>query len=115
MGDEHQAWHKPKLEISLMTEYNIQDKILLKAELFTRGKMYARIFEEQTSGLITSNVETSTEIKGMADLNLGIEYRYTKVLSGFLNFNNILGQRYYKWYNYPSYRFNMMLGVTYSF
>jgi len=88
---------------------------LVKAELFTRNKMYARTFEEQTNGWVTTDVQTVSEIKGMADLNLGLEYRYTKVLSGFLNFNNLLGQRYYKWYNYPSYKFNMMLGVTYSF
>jgi len=108
-------WHKPAFEFALLADYNIQNKIFIKAELFTRGKIYARTFEEQTSGWITTEVETVTEIKGMADLNLGFEYRYTKVLSGFLNFNNILGQRYYKWYNYPSYKFNMMLGVTYSF
>jgi outer membrane receptor protein involved in Fe transport len=55
------------------------------------------------------------EIDPMVDLNLGVEYRYSKVLSGFITLNNILGQRYYHWYNYPSYRFNMMLGITYSF
>jgi hypothetical protein len=115
LDTEQKAWHKPALEISLLADYNIQDKILVRAELFTRGKMFAKTYEQQTSGWVTTNVETISEIKGMADINLGIEYRYTKILSGFVNFNNILGQRYYNWYNYPSYRFNMMLGITYSF
>jgi len=115
MGDEEEAWHRPKLEISLLTDYNIQDKILVKAELLTRSKMYARVYQQQIENSVTAMVESVAEIDAMIDLNLGLEYRYTKVLSGFVNFNNILGQRYYHWYNYPSYRFNMMLGVTYSF
>ncbi len=108
-----QPWLKPKLEVSLMMDYNMQDKFLIKAELFTFSKMYARTFKDETdpSGI----TEVAEEIKGAFDLNLGVEYRYSKVLSGFINLNNILNQRYYKFYNYPSYRFNLMLGITYSF
>ena len=111
-----QPWHKPKFEASLMMDYNMQDKFLFKAELFTFSKMYAPVYQysEVNTGL---NVVTQVaeEIKGATDLNLGVEYRYSKVLSGFLNLNNILNQRYYKFYNYPTYRFNLMLGITYSF
>lgn len=112
LDNEDKAWHKPALEISLSADYNMQDKILLKAELITRSKMYAKGYELNASNEI---VVKAIEIDPMVDLNLGIEYRYSKVLSGFITFNNILGQRYYHWYNYPSYRFNMMLGITYSF
>ena len=108
-----QAWHKPGLEVSLGVNYNMQDKIFARAELFTRGKMYAKTYEYD---VMTGDMEMKAEeLKAMVDLNLGLEYRYSGVLSGFLNLNNILGQRYYHWYNYPSYRFNLLLGVTYSF
>ena len=111
-----QPWHKPKLEVSLMMDYNMQDKFLLKAELFTFSKMYAPAYQHSTdnNGLKVVT-QVAEEIKGAVDLNLGVEYRYSKVLSGFINLNNILNQRYYKYYNYPSYRFNLMLGITYSF
>jgi len=112
MGDEEKPWHKPMLEIALSADYTLQDKILLKAEVFTFSKMYARTFETNALNEIT---EVPVEIDGWVDINLGVEYRYSKLLSGFINFNNILGQRYFRWYNYPSYRFNMMLGVSYSF
>ena len=115
LDNEEKPWHKPTLEIALMADYNMQDKIIIRGEIFTRSKMYARTFEEVNNGTITTISEVPVEMDGMFDVNLGVEYRYTKLLSGFINFNNILGQRYYKWYNYPSYRFNMMLGVTYSF
>jgi len=76
-------------------------------------------FEEilvKSEGIIRGNTNDSAEkLDAMIDLNLGLEYHYSNVLSGFLNLNNLLGQRYYHWYNYPAYRFNLMIGVTYSF
>lgn len=113
LDNENEAWHKPGLEISLGAHYNMQEKIYVKAELLTRNKMYAKLYEsDPLTGDLTVKAE---KLDAMIDLNLGFEYRYSKVLSGFLNLNNILGQRYFYWYNYPSYRFNLMLGVTYSF
>ncbi|MCD4695058.1 MAG: hypothetical protein K8S16_02360, partial [Bacteroidales bacterium] len=113
LDNEDEAWHKPKLELSLHADYSMQDKILIKADLFSRSKMYAKLFSvNETTG---ETEVVAEELAAMIDLNLGFEYRYSKVLSGFLNLNNILGQRYEHWYNYPSYRFNFLLGVSYSF
>ena len=47
------------------------------------------------------------------DINLGAEYRYSKMLSFFVNFNNIANTRYYRWEKYPSQRFNLMAGLTF--
>ncbi|MBC8486271.1 MAG: TonB-dependent receptor [Bacteroidetes bacterium] len=115
LDNEEKPWHKPALEISLSAEYNLQDKIIIKGEIFTFSKVYARTFEKVEDPPIAVIKEIPVEINGMVDVNLGVEYRYSKLLSGFINFNNILNQRYFRWYNYPSYRFNVMLGVTYSF
>jgi hypothetical protein len=115
LDNENKPWHKPTLEINLSADYNMQDKIWIKAEVFTCSKTYARTFEKTVSVPVTTISEVPVELKGFADINLGVEYRYTKLLSAFINFNNILGQRNFRWYNYPSYRFNVMLGVTYSF
>jgi len=112
MDNEAKPWHKPALEISLSAEYTMQEKIILKFELVSRSKMYAKGYTLNSSG---DYIVNELEIDPMLDLNLGAEYRYSNVLSGFISFNNILGQQYFKWYNYPSYRFNMMLGITYSF
>jgi len=48
------------------------------------------------------------------DINLGLEYRYTKLLSFWTKFSNMTSQPYYMWNNYPSYRFRFMLGFTYA-
>ena len=52
-------------------------------------------------------------MKGIVDINLGAEYRYSKMLSFFVNFNNIANTRYYRWEKYPSQRFNLMAGLTF--
>ncbi|MCB0807230.1 MAG: hypothetical protein KDC05_15640, partial [Bacteroidales bacterium] len=112
LDNEDEAWHKPALELSLIADYTMQEKIGLRAELISRSKMFAKTYGYDDAGEIKV---IAVELKPMLDMNLGIEYRYSETLSGFLNLNNIFGQRYSHWYNYPSYRFNMMLGIAYSF
>jgi len=102
------ADHTPVLTFGIDAMYQIQNKIVVRANVAARSKQYARVPGD--SGEVTFN-----NIKGFADLSLGIEYRYTKVLSGFINFNNITNTRYFLFNNYPSYRFNLMGGVAYSF
>ncbi|HQV00861.1 MAG TPA: hypothetical protein PLO59_06845, partial [Bacteroidia bacterium] len=55
------------------------------------------------------------KIKPWADVNLSASYRYSKVLSFYVNLNNVAFVRYQQWYNYPAYRFNAMAGITYAF
>lgn len=102
------ADHTPVLTFGIDAMYQIQNKIVVRANVAARSKQYARV--PGNSGEVTFN-----SIKGFADLSLGFEYRYTKVLSGFINFNNITNTRYFLFNNYPSYRFNLMGGVAYSF
>jgi hypothetical protein len=101
------AWHKPVFEISLLTNYNIQDKIVIQANAFLINGIVARDVE---SGKIVSK-----SLNSIFDFNLGLEYRYTKNLGAFLNINNIASTRNYQYYRYPSQRFNFMLGISYSF
>lgn len=104
---EAEAWHKPTLELNFSTRYNIKNKIIARADIFAFNKMYAKNFE--------NNVMIIEEIKGAIDFNLGLEYRYSKILSGFLNLNNLSALRYQNWYNYPNHRFSLMAGISYSF
>ena len=101
------AWHKPQSEVSLSARYNLRDKVVVKAEIFGYGKSYAYTYN--TTEIIPK------KLNSYADLNLGIEYRYSKILSGFVNFNNLGFTRYYQWNNYPSERFNILGGIMYSF
>ena len=104
---EAEAWHKPNFDASLTVRYNISNKIVCRAEVYTFTKMYAKTF--------VNSVIKSEEISGMIDVNLGVEYRYSKILSGFINMNNLGAMRYQNWYNYPNQRFSLMAGVSYVF
>jgi hypothetical protein len=118
MENEVKAWHKPSLMLSFSGKYNLQDKIWITADVFTINKQYAKISEFTGLAPVSNELlitESTRELKGIADVNLGVEYLYNKRLSAFVKFNNIAAYRYYRWNNYPTQRFNLMAGVTYSF
>lgn len=118
MENEARAWHRPSLEVSINGKYNLQNKIWITADVFGISKQYAKIssLEGLTPIFYQPVISTSErELKGIADINLGVEYLYNKRLSAFVKFNNIAAYRYYRWNNYPNQRFNLMAGLTYSF
>jgi outer membrane receptor protein involved in Fe transport len=112
MKTEKKAWYTPQLEITLSANYNLQDKIVAKVALFYMDKQFAKVLiDDELNG---DRVEMK-ELKGVVDANIGLEYRYTKKLSFFLNVNNIGNFRYYRYNNYPSQRIQFMAGLSYSF
>lgn len=114
MKTELRAWYKPQVELTLSANYNLRDKIVVKADLFYIDNQFAKTFETDPSSL-NGKIVGSKELKGIFDANIGLEYRYTKKLGFFLNFNNIANYRYYRWSNYPTQRFSLMGGLSYSF
>lgn len=110
LDHEVHAWHKPNYDLAIAAHYNMRNKILLNFDILGVGKRYAKEYS------LTKPYKdfTSIVLKGAVDLNLGLEYRYTKVLSMWLKLNNFTATRYYAWNYYPSQRFNMMLGITYA-
>lgn len=105
MENELKAWNKPELQISLSGQYNIQNKIIAKADIFVYGNRYSKLY----------NPERAYKLNPFVDANLSLEYRYSKILGAFLNFNNLGAVKYYQWYNYPVQRFNVLAGISYSF
>ncbi|MFA6924502.1 MAG: hypothetical protein WC223_09650 [Bacteroidales bacterium] len=105
MEHELKAWHKPLYDFTLSTNYNLRDKIITKLDLIALGSHYVKTSDP---------LNRAKEEKGIFEINLGFEYRYTKIISIFLNFNNITAARYYKWNGYPSQRFNFLCGITYA-
>lgn len=105
--NELYAWHKPSFVMKLVANYNLGDKISVNANIVYSGASKAPLYENH---LIKSQV-----VDAWFDGSLGIEYRYHKRLGVFLNFNNIAAANYNKWYNYPTYGFNIMGGLSYIF
>ena len=103
------AYQKPDFDFTLSGIYNIQSKILLKADVFVMGNQWA-YSQISDNGTIVPKYKL---INGWADVNLEADYRYTKLMSFFVRFNNIANQGYYRWSNYATQRFNFMLGFTF--
>lgn len=106
MSTEGYAWHKPALISGIDVRYNLEDKIIAYAGLNYLADIKVKTFE--------NGAEITDNLKNILDINLGVEYRYSKLLSGFLRINNLAASKYYRWQHYPAQRFNMMAGITYS-
>lgn len=107
MRNEAKAWNKPYFDIFTNFKYNIASKILITADLYVYSDRWAKRY--------TATTMAPLKLGAYVDGNLGIEYRYSKILGAFLNVNNIGSSRYQKWANYPSYGINVLGGVSYSF
>ncbi len=103
-------WHKPNFDLTFSAHYNLKSKIILKADIFVIGKQWAQ--QQVTENNVP--VLQAVQLKGITDINLGAEYRYTKMLSFFATFNNIGNFRYYRWDKYPTQRFNFMVGLSFT-
>lgn len=103
------AYHKPDFDLTFSGIYNLQSKIILRGDIVIMGKQWA--LTQVTDSLNTTLAPK--RLNGWVDANLEAEYRYSKMLSFFVKLNNIANQRYYRWGNYPSQRFNAMIGLSF--
>ena len=55
------------------------------------------------------------ELEGGVDLNIGIDYRYSKMISVYLNLNNLLNYKRENYLFYPGFGFQAMLGASFRF
>jgi len=97
-------YHMPRFNARFNTQYTIADKILLKLDLIGMDGVWAQM----TNG-------TDQKLKGTIDLSLGATYIFSKRFSFFVNLNNLASIKYQRYYLYPSYGFNGMLGATLHF
>lgn len=105
LSKEQYAWYKPAFVTTVSTTYNIGNKIYLKADVFASSSRYSKTYQPNAA----------RKLDGFVDASLGLDYRYSRIFSLFFNFNNIAAVRYYRWDNYPSQRFNLLAGLSYSF
>ncbi len=99
--------YTPTIKLGLNGEYTIAEKITAKLDMFYNGESYGIEYP--------SGTPQYGKLKSFFDVNLGIDYRYTKLISVFVQLNNLGFAQDFKYYRYPSYRFTGMAGVTLSF
>lgn len=104
MDDVKEPWHLPRFKIDFNTQYTIKQKVFLTFNLFVRDGVMA---------LLPGNV--TKELKPTADINLGATYKFSEHFSFFCNLNNLAAIKYEKYYLYPTYGFNGMIGATFHY
>jgi hypothetical protein len=103
MNAKRQPVFMPSFTAGLEGFYNIAEKIYAKTMITYTGTRKALAID----GYQTLNAFT--------DISLGVDYRYSKILSFWFQANNLTAGRYMLWYNYPSYRLNVMAGASLAF
>ncbi|MBS1608058.1 MAG: TonB-dependent receptor [Bacteroidetes bacterium] len=58
---------------------------------------------------------SSDHLSSVFDMNAGLEFRITKNLNLWTQFNNLFNKEYQRWNQYPVYGFNFVAGVVFSF
>jgi hypothetical protein len=109
------AWLMPDFNLSLNATYDLADKIIARANVFVVGNRNTFSLDS-IAGITPNDANQFTQVlKPYLDANLGLEYRYNKRISAFINFNNLTAAKYQQFTKYPVQRFNVLGGFTFKF
>lgn len=98
------AWGLLPLEFNTALRLQVIKDLWLKGDLFAwSGPQYLK----KGGG--------SARLGGAFDLNAGLEFKATKNINLWTQFNNIFNQEYQRWNQYPVYGFNFVGGIVFSF
>lgn len=104
LKDNAEAWGLSPLEFKTAMRLQIIKDLWLKTDLFAwSGSHYLK------------KGGSSDKLAGAADLNAGLEFKITKNINLWSQFNNIFNKEYQRWNQYPVYGFNFVGGVVFSF
>lgn len=98
------AWGMIPLEVKTNLRLQIIKDLWLKTDLFAwSGSQYLK------------KDNTPAKLDGAFDLNAGLEFKITKNINLWTQFNNLFNKEYQRWNQYPVYGFNFVGGVVFSF
>ncbi len=104
LKDNAKAWGLSPLELKTALRIQIIKDLWLKTDLFAwSGAQYLK--KDGTNG----------KLAGATDLNAGLEFKITKNINLWSQFNNVFNKEYQRWNQYPVYGFNFVGGIVFSF
>jgi len=101
---QKKAWGLMPLELNTALRLQIIKDLWLKGDLFAFGG----------SRYLKKNGDVG-KLNGAIDLNAGLEFRITKNINLWSQFNNLTNKHYQRWNQYPVYGFNFVGGIIFSF
>lgn len=101
---EERPWGLVPLEFSTNLRWNILKDLWLTGDFFLwDGPLY------------TNKKGSTGRSPGAIDLNAGLEFKVTKNIFLWSQFNNVFNSAYQRWNQYDNYGFNMLIGGIYRF
>ena len=102
---QEKAWHLPSTTVNLGARYTaLEEKLIARADLYLENGVPFR-----------NERGAADRLNGLFDFSLGADYYFTDRLGGFVQLNNLAGNRRQRWRNYPTYGINVLLGVSARF
>ena len=100
---EKKAWGMIPVELNAGLHWQAMKDLMLRTDFWLfDGARYLKYGDDFKS-------------KGGFDLSAGAEFRITRNLNLWVQFNNILNRKYERWNQYEVFGFNLLGGITYSF
>jgi hypothetical protein len=104
LKDNAKAWGLIPLELKAAMRLQVFKDLWVTSDVFMwQGPRY----QKKDGG--------KGRLSGAVDMNAGLEFRVTKNLNLWTQFNNIFNKEYQLWNQYPVYGFNFVGGVIFSF
>lgn len=109
-----EAWNLPDIEASAFMDYQIDEHWFAGASVFYVGERKDQIgFQENLFDIAI--MPKTISLDGYFDANVHLGYKINDQLSAFVKGNNLAGQNYDRWLNYPVQGIQLLAGATYQF
>lgn len=105
-------FHRPAFQTNVYGSYNFNDKIYFHSELYYLSRTYGQVFRLGQEGIYKPVLK---ETDNITDLNLKVDYRFSNKFSTFVMGNNLLGNQYQRFVNYPNKGLQLIIGASYIF
>ena len=93
----------------LPLEWNTTMKLQVLKDLYVNANLFA------FDGPWSYSKSGRKNLGGAMDLSAGLEFKVASHIKVWGQFNNILNKEYQRWNQYPTYGFNLLAGVVFSF
>ncbi len=107
------AWHRPTYKLTMISSYNLYNKIRFDVDFTLQGGAKANSMEIQNP--LIGYVEKRVELPTAIDLNLKASYSVSEQFNVFVKCNNLLSSQYQMYLYYPVRGFQAMVGFSWSF
>ncbi len=95
-------YHRPAFTGRWGNTFTLTNKIVSSVDLYYISGIYAKDIE----------LGQPVKLKDILDINTEFTYLFSKQFSAFVKLNNIVGQNYQRYYNYPQLGLNFVAGIN---